>query len=387
MARATGLRFTDGMTRSTDGMPGTRTTVPATAVRGADRPGTDRTPQPLKRDRTPPRGTTPQWYTEPPTARLYGPRAAERLLRSSASGPTAYMSLLHAARVLLHTGHPHRTAVWCTKLHDQAGTVQAPAWSAAFRTLRAEALLQLGDLAAAAHEAAAAQNATGPRDNQMRLWPTAVLAEALIAQGRYEEASAHLEQPTALEPTWQNLPWLRARGRLHLAAHRHHDALSVFRTVGRLARRHGPGRLPHPPWRTDTAEALLRLGRVERARGLLDEELAVLRNSGPRHHGIALRLLAASEEPGMRPDTLARALTELRRCKNRLELAHTLADLGHTLATLGEPFAADTFLRRAAHLADDCGATPLRDLIPLTPAPPTVPGTRPRLSSAATTAP
>ncbi|MFE7839548.1 tetratricopeptide repeat protein [Streptomyces sp. NPDC057474] len=348
------------MTRITDGMTRTWTTAPATVERRSDRPGTGRTPQPPRRDRTPPRDTAPQWHTEPPAAGRCGPRAAERLLRlrTSTLHPHAYAPLLHAARVLLHTGHPHRTAVWCAKLHEQSRTAKAPAWSAAFRALRAEALLQLGDLTAAAHEAAAAHHATGTQDTPLRRWPTAVLAEALIAQGRYEEAAEHLEQPT--DPTWQSLPWLRARGRLHLAAHRHHDALAVFRTTGRLIRRHGPGGLPHVPWRTDTAEALLRLGHVDQARGLLAGELAAARTSGPRQQGIALRLLAATEEPGMRPGTLARALTELRRCKDRLELVHALDDLGHTLATLGDPSSADVFLRRAAHLATDCGTTPPR---------------------------
>jgi tetratricopeptide (TPR) repeat protein len=331
----------------------TPTAQPATTPRRSGSPGTGtRDSHPARRDRTTPQGTVPQWYAAPSATRPRDPRTAERLLRSTAPAPATYPRLFHAARVLLHTGRPRRTAAWCAKLHP---VVQVPAWTAAFRALGAEALLQLGDLTAAEHEAAAAQNATGSQHTHLCLWPTALRAKALMAQGRYEEAAAHLEQSVP-EPTWQSLPWLRARGRLHLAAHRHQEALAAFGAVARLARRYDTGRLPHLPWRSDVAETLLRLGRVDRARALLVEELAAAPAIGPRYHGIALRLLAATEEPALRTRTLARAATELRRCEDRPELARVLADFAHTLDVIGESSAADAFLRKSTHLAADCDA-------------------------------
>ncbi|MEU1852746.1 hypothetical protein ABZ499_26585 [Streptomyces sp. NPDC019990] len=297
----------------------------------------------------------PRWYTAP-VAGSYGPRAAERLLRTRQDDP-AYASHLQAARVLLHAGHPRRAIVWCGKLHRRARAVDAPAWEAAFRALRSEALLHLGDPAAAEREAARAQHTAAGRNTSLWLWPAAVLAEALVAQGRHEEATAHLGRyvPT---PTLQSLPWLRAHGRLHLAVHRHHEALTVFRAVGRLTRRSGPVRLPHLPWRADTAEALLPLGLVDEARALLVEELAATSGVFPRHEGIALRLLARTEEPGARPHMLARAVARLRRCEDRLEHARALADLGRALDTTGEASLATAFLCRASHLTADCGARP-----------------------------
>ncbi|MFJ8547213.1 tetratricopeptide repeat protein [Streptomyces sp. NPDC093586] len=342
---------------------------PTATADPADRPGTGRTPC-AQRDRTEPRGTGPHWYTAP-LARPYGPRAAERFLRTGQDDP-ARASVLQAARVLLHTGHPRRTVLWCGKLHRRARAVEASGWESAFRALCSEALLHLGDLASAEREAASAQHAAGARNTSLWLWPTAILAEALIAQGRHEEATAHLGQ-YAPAPVWQNLPWLRAQGRLHLAAHRHHDALAAFRTVGRLASWEGSVRLPHLPWRTDTAEALLQLGLVDEARALLVEEVATVSGVVPRHQGIALRLLARTEEPGARLHTLARAVTALRRCENRLEHAHALEDLGRALDTVGENSLAAAFLRRATHLAADCGAPPPRDEMTATATGPTQP--------------
>lgn len=305
--------------------------------------------RPPRRARSSPPDTAPRWHTGLPTLRPDDARAAERLLRSTALAPATGPALLHAARVLLHTGNPHRTVTWCAKLHPHART---RAWTGAFRALRAEALLQLGELTAAEDEAAQALDAVGPPPSTLSLWPTAVRAEALIALGRYEEAATHLDSP-APEPLWPAAPWLRARGSLHLAAHRYQDALDTFRTTGRLALRHGTGRLPHLPWRGDLAETLLRAGRPDQARALLTEELA-LPTLGPRHRAVALRLLAATDEPGRRPHTLACAIGELRRCKDRVELARTMADLAHALGLLGD-YSTAAFLRRANDLAADSG--------------------------------
>ncbi|MER7000751.1 hypothetical protein [Streptomyces sp. NPDC000410] len=63
------------------------------------------------------------------------------------------------------------------------------------------ALLRPSDLTTAEHEAAAVRDVTGTRPTSLSLWSTAVRAEVLIAQGRYEEAAAHLARP-APDPGW-----------------------------------------------------------------------------------------------------------------------------------------------------------------------------------------
>ncbi|MFF3487378.1 hypothetical protein ACFYXC_29470 [Streptomyces sp. NPDC002701] len=338
--------------------------------------------RPQRRRRSSSSGAAPHWHTGLSANGPGDARAAERFLRSTTLAPDTTLApatgpvLLHAARVLLHTGNPHRAAAWCAKLHPHVPT---PAWATAFRALRAEALLQLGEVSAAADEAARAVDTAGPRPGTLRLWPTAVRVEAVIVLGRYEEAAGHLEGP-APAPRWPAAPWFRARGRLHLAAHRYQDALDTFRTTGRLALLHGNGRLPHLPWRSDAAETLLRLGRTGQARAVLSEELA-LPGLGPRHRAVALRLLAVTDEPARRPHTLGSAIDELRRCKDRVELARSMADLSHALDLLGD-CSSRVFLRRATDLAADCGlsSAALETAYPSTPgrtAAPTSPQPRP----------
>ncbi|MBA9050632.1 MULTISPECIES: hypothetical protein [Streptomyces] len=295
------------------------------------------------------RCASPHWHTGHPTVRPGDARPAERLLRSTTVAPAAYPALLHAARVLLHNGVPDGAAAWCARLHPQA---QTPAWAAAFRTLRAEALLQLGDLAAAGHEATAARDAMGNRCASLHLWPTAVHAEVLITLGRFGEAAARLDRAEA-DSGRSCLPLLRARGRLQLATHRRQEALGTFLAAARLARRRGCGRLPYVPWRIDIAEALLCCGRPAQARALLTEELAVPAG-GPRHRAVTLRLLAATDTPDQRVRTLAAAVGEARRCKDRVELARGLAASADALDALGDT-TGTAFLRRAADLAADCG--------------------------------
>ncbi|KUN00302.1 hypothetical protein AQI95_35040 [Streptomyces yokosukanensis] len=331
----------------TDPMESTSTTRRAVMPQRSDGPENS-TPHPARSSHCE-RVVPPHWHTGHLTIRPGNARAAERLLRSVVPAPATYPALLHAARVLLHNGAPDRTATWCGKLRSQART---PSWATAFRTLRSEALLQLGDLITAEHEAAAAQDAMGTRPASLWLWLAAVRGEVLLAQGRYEEAAAHLDRP-APESGWSGVPWLRAQGRLHLAEGRHQDALDVFSAAARLARRHGTGRLPHLPWRSDIAEALLCSGRGGQARALLIEELAVPA-LGPRHRAVALRLLATTDTPGRRLRTLARAVDEARRCKDRIELARVMADYAQALDALGDAAGA-VFLERATDLAADCG--------------------------------
>ncbi|MFC9057985.1 tol-pal system YbgF family protein [Streptomyces sp. NPDC057074] len=286
---------------------------------------------------------SPCWYTARSGVGSYDPGEAERLLRSSqsAAGPDHF----RAARVLLHDGRPHQVALWCIELRNRARTA---AWATAFGALRSESLFHLGDLPAAEYEAAEARGDAGRQPAPLSPWTTALLTESLIEQGRHEEAAACLGEP-ADHPDLSGLPPLRAHGRLLLALGRPDDALTAFTRVALLVRRHTTELLPHLPWRSDLAQALLRLGRRDQAHALLMEELASPA-PGPRERGIALRLLSATEEPERRLPTLSRAATELRRSDERMELARVLNDFAHTLDTLGELSTAEVFRRRAAGL-------------------------------------
>ncbi|MEV5880287.1 hypothetical protein AB0L75_40080 [Streptomyces sp. NPDC052101] len=267
---------------------------------------------------------------------------------------------LRDAQALLLAGHPRRAADRCTRALGRPVPTGTPGLKAAFGALRAEALLCLGDLAAAQRQAETAAR-TAPPGSALTLWPTAVLAQALTEQGRYEEAARQLRHaaPGPLPDTAYALPYLRARGRYLLATGPAEEALTDFLRAGQLATRRDAAVFSHLPWRTDAAEALLRLGRPEQAADLITEQSGAAGDLGARHRGIALRVRAATEEPVRRPGTLARATVELRAAGDRLELARAYAGLGDALSELGEDSMADAMLGRARHLAADCGAAPL----------------------------
>ncbi|MEU3838553.1 hypothetical protein AB0E88_00720 [Streptomyces sp. NPDC028635] len=282
----------------------------------------------------------------------------------SSRRPAPFRSELHTLEGLLHAGHPHRAAARSAALLRRAARQGCPGWTAEFGALRAEALLSLGDLTACEHQAAAALRAAGPLGSPRRVRPAAVLAEALTAQGRLAEAAHHLAQdapdgdpadPSPARHLAPVLAYLRAQGRHHLAGHRHQDALAAFERLGGIARRHAPAGPSAHGWRTGAAEALLGLGRPKRAGELLAELLAEPGPIAPRVHGAALRLYAETQLPAHRPATLGQAVALLRASGDRVELARAYADLGRALSLLDDPGAA-ALLRRAAHLAADCGA-------------------------------
>jgi hypothetical protein len=270
-----------------------------------------------------------------------------------------FESRLRTARRLLLTGHPHRTAERCARLRTRAAATGAHRWQAAFGALRAEALVCQGDLAAAEREAVTAVQATD-RDTPLRLWPVAALVEALTELGHHDEADRRLRRavPGPLPLTEDVLPYLRARSRHFLAVRCPREALADALHAGELAALQKGGLFTELPWRTDAAQALLQLGRPDRAAELIDAQLTEA-TLGPRPRGIALRLRAAGEAPAERPATLALAAVELRAAGDRPEQARVLADMADALRALGDDTTSEAVLQRAWGLAADCGAVPL----------------------------
>ncbi|MEV5103719.1 hypothetical protein ACFQ7G_09410 [Streptomyces massasporeus] len=278
--------------------------------------------------------------------------------------PDMFGARLRVAHALLMAGDPRAAADRCARSRTRAARAGARGRQASFGALRAEALLCLGELAEAEQEAEAAVRAAVPGASLGR-WPAAVLAEVLTELGRHEEAERQLRRaaPGPFLRTADLPRYLRARGRHRLAVRRPGAALADFLRSGELTCRHEKGPFARMPWRTDAAEALLHLGRPDEAAELIAEQLAEDTALGPRHRGVALRLRAATEEPARRPATLALAADELRAAGDRPELARALADLGETLHALGDGLTARAVLRRAWHLAADCGAVLLCDRI------------------------
>lgn len=292
-------------------------------------------------------------------------QAAERLLKGAPLAHATFDPIVQAVRTLVHADRPDRAVVWCRRLQTEAQPADNPGWQSVFGLVHSEALLRLGDLAGAEREASAAVDAVADRGGLFLFGPVATLVTALTAMGRYDAVARRLQMPVPEElfSSVYALNYLRARGYYYLATHRHRAALGEFLDAGRLAQRWGLDRPRQLPWRTDAAEALLRLGEHRQAERFVVEQLATSGVRSPRVRGVSLRLRAATSELRQRPKLLTRAVDELSRSGDRLELAKALADLGRALLLLGEGTRAGMVTRRAWHLAADCGALPLCEQI------------------------
>jgi len=117
---------------------------------------------------------------------------------------------------------------------------------------------------------------------------------------------------------------------------------------------------PTVPWRAPAAIALQRLGEEDEARALVAEQVALARRWGTASDvGAALRLNARVDAQ-RRLALLGESVALLETAPWRLELARALADYGAALRVVRRRSDAHEPLRRAAQLADECGARMLR---------------------------
>ncbi|MFE0514115.1 BREX system ATP-binding domain-containing protein [Streptomyces sp. NPDC058964] len=297
---------------------------------------------------------------------LLDTRAAdsETLLRSTRLTDDGLAQLVVAVRTLLYSDRPESAVPASGRLLEEAEAAGAPGWRAVFATLHAEALLRMGDVRGAhAHATAALEALPAGGGGSFRYGPVAVLVEACGALGRYAEAAGHTRLPVTRRVlnTLYGLQYLRARGLHQLDLGRARAALADFRRIGRTVQLWRADRPACLPWRTDAAQALLRLGRVRQARELTEEQLALPDARRPWVRGLSLRSLAAASEPDRRSVLLRQSVEQLRCGGARLETARALADLGHALHADGGPSQGAATLRAAWNLAQQMGAVALRD--------------------------
>lgn len=292
---------------------------------------------------------------------------AERILLISGLGGVGIGGVESALLALIYAEQTHRAAPWCGKLIGETIARDAPARRARILAIRAEIALRDGLLASAEEHACTALTTLAAPG-----WGVAIgscistLATALAAMGRSAQAAEALRQPVpeAMLRSRFGLAFLRARGRVGLARADYEGALADFLCCGDLMRRWHLDSPSLAPWRTDAAECWLALGEPDRARALLEDQLArcecqVL----PRAHGNALRLLAQCSQPHERLTLLAQAAGILRKAGDRYALALTLTDLTAALSELGEESRARITGRRARVVATECHAEPLLKLL------------------------
>jgi DNA-binding CsgD family transcriptional regulator len=224
--------------------------------------------------------------------------------------------------------------------------------------LSARQMLWTGPIDEAVHDARTAFDAL-PGGSIYRSSAAYCLVSGLLEQE--DRGAAAVLQPCAgslsTDPPFFAAWRLMAEGRL--AAHRRADglALEAFLTVGRL---HAELLIVNPavlPWRSEAALAARRLGQLDRARALTDEELRLAERFGaPRAIGLARRaagLLARGDDA---IDLLRSAADLLMGCGAHVERARALGDLGAAVRRCGHPAQARPVLRDALALAEDVGA-------------------------------
>ncbi|MFF4354857.1 AAA family ATPase [Streptomyces sp. NPDC001530] len=283
----------------------------------------------------------------------------ERLLQSTKLTDATMAPLIQALNALIHSGQPERALLWSRNLLEEANRSQAPGWSAVFATLHSRAALRLGDLRTAhAHAAQALKFLPEKNGSAFHYAPLGLLIRTCDVMGRQTEASRQIDQlvPGRLLTTLHGLDYLHARGLHYLAGNQPHAALADFFEVGRLMRCWGVDRPAFLPWRSDAAEALLRLGDPQRAEQLVLQQLSTPDARRPWVLGISLRLRAKTSGPERRASLLSRAIDELRRSGDRLETARAMADLGQAMQADGSPAKGSAMIRAAWSLAKECGA-------------------------------
>ena len=237
---------------------------------------------------------------------------------------------------------------------------------AAAKVFGARLALQRGELAeaeAAAREGLEASAAWGIGFGP--LYAGAFLSDALIEQGRLEEAGAALAAvrlPERLEFKAQTSWYLESRARLALRRGKLHDGVAMMLALGRDFASLGGHNPAFHPWRTEAALGLLGLGDRERARLLAGEEVDRARRWGaPCALGRALRVagLADGGERGF--ELLREAVEILEASTARLEYAKALVELGAALRRANRRRDSREPLRRALELATLCQAKPLAD--------------------------
>jgi DNA-binding CsgD family transcriptional regulator/RecA/RadA recombinase len=234
---------------------------------------------------------------------------------------------------------------------------------AAVKAFRAQALLFRGDLAEA--EADAGEAAVARRQSGLRLLDSFVYleAEALMEQGKLEEAAKVLPAPGVAESLPKDGPVYALRhtlARLRILRGDVESGLEALLALGREWEAVGARNPAFLPWRSEAALALLQLGRRAEARPLAEEELELARTWGaPRALGAALRVAGLVEGGTAGLRLLEEAVEVLSESPAKLEQAKARTELGAALRRGNRRAPAREQLRRAVELATICSASPL----------------------------
>jgi DNA-binding NarL/FixJ family response regulator len=262
---------------------------------------------------------------------------AQAVLQQSWLSDHTFEPILAALETLVLADCLKKAAFWCDALLRRAQQRRVPMWHAHLSAIRAMISFRQGNLAGARQHGRAALAQITPRGFGVFIGvPLSTLLLVAVRTGRYEEALIHLSMPVpdTMFDTPIGLHYLRARGRYHLARRSYKAAIEDFEACGDLMVKWGLDLPGIVPWRSDLAEANLKIGAP--ARDLVLCQLARLGRFNERTRGISLRVLAAATDLRQRPSILREAVGVLQGSSDQLELADTLADLSQAQYALGE---------------------------------------------------
>ncbi|WP_328663547.1 helix-turn-helix transcriptional regulator [Streptomyces sp. NBC_00328] len=293
--------------------------------------------------------------------------AHEHFLADSTLSEGTVLSIVRALRALTLSDRLDQVPVWCARLSEAAMQRDAPGWVSLFATLHGEALLRLGDLPGAERCGLQAKGALSDGCRSVLAGAAhTLLIGTRTAMGRHGDVAQMLDTlaPELLCDTVFRPGYLYAHGQHLMALGQAAAALHEFLDAGRLLTAWAMDRPLALPWRTDAAEALLRLGETQQAERLIEQQLALPDGRHPRLRGEALRLRAAmAATPEQGQTLLEQAVEELRRGGNRLQQAKAMTDLGRLLQSQGDAGSAGSLNRRAWNVAQACGAQGLQEEI------------------------
>ncbi|GAA3227036.1 LuxR C-terminal-related transcriptional regulator [Actinocorallia longicatena] len=247
---------------------------------------------------------------------------------------------------------------WCRKLEKDAVTHRSPVWQAILVAVRALVEIRMGRLAEAAESARSALELVPAQGWGVPV--TAPLSALIYAEsllGHPDKAAAFLGVPVpeAAYATPGGVMLLWARGHFHLASGNPYAALDDFYACGELMSDLGIELHALVQWRTDAAEAYLELGDAQRARELVEEQMALLGPGRTWMRGVSLRVLAGACEPKKRLPLLQEAVDIFRDQGHRLKEAQALEELGRAHYKLGHEKQARSLNRKAQRLMRELG--------------------------------
>ena len=292
----------------------------------------------------------------------------EQVLHRTPLDDSTLALLTTALTALLYADEFTRAVQWCERLSEQAAARRAPAWQAILSALQGAIAMRQGDLSGATRHVRAAFELLQPAGWGVAVGlPLSTMLFAVTATGQYEEAARLLGQPIpeAMFRSTFGLPYLHARGNFYLATGRWHAALDDFQTCGRLMNAWQIDEPTFVPWRTEAAQALLRLGQSETARSLVEDQLERIPAGRSPTRGLTLRVKAATSSGTQKLALIAEAVQILETTGDRLELARALTDMVHAQQELGAVDESRQTFGRAWAVACECRAEALsRSLLP-----------------------